>query len=68
MTPVRRNASGSRIERSTCDSAAKLTTASALADERLDDVRVGDVAADEAEPGGLLGSARTGARLASLPA
>ena len=28
MTPVRRNASGSRIERSTCDSAAKLTTAS----------------------------------------
>ena len=31
MTPVRRNASGSRMDRSTCDSAAKLTTASAVA-------------------------------------
>ena len=54
MTPVTRNASGSRIERSTCDSAAKLTTASVSATSGADDVRVGDVAADEAEPGGLL--------------
>ena len=37
ITPVRRNASGSRIERSTCDSAAKLTTASDVGDERPDD-------------------------------
>ena len=55
MTPVARNASGSRIERSTCDSAAKLTHGVRVVDERPDDRRIGDVAADEGEPGGHLG-------------
>ena len=50
MTPVRRNASGSRMDRSTCDSAAKLTMASASATSGSDDRRIGDVAADEAQP------------------
>ena len=54
MTPVTRNASGSRIERSTCDSAAKLTIASVSATSGPTTVRVGDVAADEPEPGRLL--------------
>ena len=49
MTPVARNASGSRIERSTCDSAAKLTTASAAATSGSTTRRVGDVAAHERE-------------------
>ena len=68
MTPVRRNASGSRIERSTCDSAAKLIDRIASATSGVHDVRVGDVAADERSRAAISGSSRTGARFASLPA
>ena len=55
MTFVTRKACGSRIERSTCVSAAKLSTASASATSSPDRARVGDVPADEAQPGRLLG-------------
>ena len=47
ITPVTRNASGSRMERSTCDSAAKLSTASTSAHEVVHDIPVGDVADHE---------------------
>ena len=60
-----RNAVGSRIERSTCDSAAKLTTASQSLDELEHQRRVGDVALHEPEP---VGRARVGERVVEVAA
>ena len=55
MTPVDRNASGSRIERSTCDSAAKLTTASAAATSGPTTAGSAMSPWTNVEPGGHLG-------------
>ena len=46
-TSVSMNANGSSSERSTCVSAAKLTIASALGRQRVDERRVADVAVYE---------------------
>ncbi len=55
MTPVARNASGSRMDRSTCDSAAKFTTASASATSGPTTAGSAMSPANEAEAGRLLG-------------
>ena len=62
MTPVRRNASGSRMERSTCDSAAKLTTASASATSGPTTAGSAMSPCTKRSRAACSGSARTGAR------
>ena len=54
MTPVRRNASGSRMRPVDVRLGGEVDDGVGVGDERPDDLRVGDVALDEAEPGGLL--------------
>ena len=68
MTPVTRNADGSRIERSTCDSAAKSTTASAAATRGSTTAASAMSPRTNANRAACSGSASTGARFARLPA
>ena len=68
ITPVVRKASGSRMERSTCDSAAKLRTASAEATSGSTTAASAMSPRTKVNREAASGSARTGARFASLPA
>ena len=56
MTPVRRNASGSRMRPVDVRLGGEVDDCVGLGDERADDVRVGDVALDEPSRAACSGS------------